>query len=53
MMVVVYKLAESLEFVTTKRYQNSAKASNLILLKAIYQRCPKTACFDKELKMIR
>jgi hypothetical protein len=53
MMVVVYKLAESLEFVTTKRYQNSAQASNLILLKAIYQRCPKTACFDKELKMIR
>ncbi|MFT4849812.1 MAG: hypothetical protein ACI83B_002360, partial [Sediminicola sp.] len=27
MMVVLYTLAESLEFVTTKRYQNTTKAS--------------------------
>jgi hypothetical protein len=53
MIVVVYKLAESLEFVTTKKYQNSAKASNLVLFKSICQTRPKTACFDKELKMIR
>ncbi|MGK0379296.1 MAG: hypothetical protein ACJA1Z_003123 [Patiriisocius sp.] len=52
MMAVLYKLAESLEFVTTKKYQNSAKASNLVLLKSIYQTRPKSAYFDKELKMI-
>jgi hypothetical protein len=53
MMAVVYKLAESLEFVTTKRYQNSTKASNLVLFKSIRQTMPKRACFDEELKMIR
>jgi hypothetical protein len=52
MMVVLYTLAESLEFITTKRYQNSTRASNLVLLKPICQRRPKTDCFDKELKMI-
>jgi hypothetical protein len=51
MMVVVYKLAESLEFVTTKRYQNSTKASNLVLFKSLNHR-GKTACYDKDLKMI-
>jgi hypothetical protein len=53
MIVVVYKLAESLEFVSTKRYQNSTKASNLVLFKSIRQTMPKRACFDEELKMIR
>jgi hypothetical protein len=53
MMAVVYKLAESLEFVTTKRYKNTAKASNLVILKSIRQTMPKRACFDEELKMIR
>jgi hypothetical protein len=53
MMVVLYTLAESLEFVTTKRYQNSSKASNLVHLKSLCRRSPKTACFNKELKMIR
>jgi hypothetical protein len=53
MMAVVYKLAEGLEFVTTKRYQNTTKAVNLVLLKPTCQRRPKTAFFDKELKMIR
>jgi hypothetical protein len=52
MMVVVYKLAESLEFVSTKRYQNSTKASNLVLFKSIRQTMPKRDCFDKELKMM-
>jgi hypothetical protein len=51
-MVVVYKLAESLSFIVTRIYQNSTKASNLVLLKAIYQRGPKSAYFNKELKMI-
>ncbi len=51
-MVVLYKLAESLEFVTTKRYQNSTKASNLVHLKPTCHRRPKRACFDEELKMI-
>jgi hypothetical protein len=51
MMAVFYKLAESLEFVTAKRCQNSIKASNLVLLKSLNHR-DKTACFDKELKMI-
>jgi hypothetical protein len=52
MMVVLYTLAESLEFVTTKRYQNTTKASNLVLLKPTCHRRPKRACFDEELKMI-
>jgi hypothetical protein len=51
MMAVLYKLAESLEFVTTKKYQNSAKPSNLVLFKSLNHR-GKTACYDKELKMI-
>jgi hypothetical protein len=52
MMAVVYKLAESLSFIVTRIYQNSTKASNLVLLKTICQTSPKTACYDKELKMI-
>jgi hypothetical protein len=52
MMAVVYKLAESLSFVTKRRYQNPTKSSNLVLFKSICQTMPKTACFDKELKMI-
>jgi hypothetical protein len=52
MVVVVYTLAESLEFITAKRYQNSKNTSNLVLLKPICQRIPKRACFDEELKMI-
>jgi hypothetical protein len=52
MMVVLYKLAESLEFVTAKRCQNSANASNLILSKLLNHRGPKRDCFDKGLKMI-
>jgi hypothetical protein len=51
-LIVLDKLAQSLEFVTTKRYQNSTKASNLVLLKPTCQRRPKTDCFDKELKMM-
>jgi hypothetical protein len=51
-LIVLDKLAESLEFVTNKRYQNSTKASNLVLLKSLNHRGPKTACLDKELKMI-
>jgi hypothetical protein len=50
--VVVYKLAKSLCFIATRRYQNSTRASNLVLLKVIYHRSTKTDCFDKELKMI-
>jgi hypothetical protein len=53
MIVVVYKLAESLEFANTNRYKNTAKASNLVILKSIRQTMPKRACFDEELKMIR
>jgi hypothetical protein len=53
MMAVVYKLAESLSFIATRRYQNPIKASNLVLLKSLNHRGPKTAFFDKELKMIR
>ncbi|MFT4849816.1 MAG: hypothetical protein ACI83B_002364 [Sediminicola sp.] len=52
MMVVLYTLAQSLELFATKRYQNSTKASNLVLLKPTCQRRPKTDCFDKEQKMI-
>jgi hypothetical protein len=52
-MVVLYKLAESLEFANTNRYKNTAKASNLVILKSIRQTMPKRACFDEELKMIR
>jgi hypothetical protein len=52
MMVVVYKLAESLSFIATRRYQNPIKASNLVLLKSLNHRDPKRACFDEELKMI-
>jgi hypothetical protein len=52
MTAVLYKLPEGLEFVTTKRYQNSTKTSNLVLLKPTCQRRPKTAFFDKELKMM-
>jgi hypothetical protein len=52
MMVVLYTLAESLQFITAKRYQNSKNASNLVLLKPTCQRRPKTDCFDKELKML-
>jgi hypothetical protein len=52
MMVVLNKLTESLSFITTRRYQNSTKALNLVLLKSLNHRGPKTACFDKDLKMI-
>jgi hypothetical protein len=52
MMTVVYKLAESLSFIVTRIYQNTTRASNLVLFKSIYQTRPKTACYDKELKMI-
>jgi hypothetical protein len=51
MMVVLNKLAEGLSFDTAKRYQNSTKASNLVLLKSLNRR-GKTACYDKELKTI-
>jgi hypothetical protein len=51
-MVVVYKLAASLSFIVTRIYQNSRKHSNLVLLKSLNHRGPKTACFDEELKMI-
>jgi hypothetical protein len=52
MMVVLYTLADSISFIVTRIYQNSNKASNLVLFKSIYQTRPKTACYDKELKMI-
>jgi hypothetical protein len=52
MMVVVYKLAESLSIIATRIYQNSKKYSNLVLLKSLNHIGPKTACFDEELKMI-
>jgi hypothetical protein len=52
MMVVLYKLAESLEFFTTKRYQNPTKPSNLVFFKSICQTMSKTACFDKGLKIM-
>jgi hypothetical protein len=52
MMAVVYKLAERLSFIATRIYQNPTKASNLVLLKSLNHRGPKTACLDKELKMI-
>jgi hypothetical protein len=52
MMTVVYKLAERLSFVNTKRYQYSTKASNLVLFKSLNRISPKRACFDKELKMM-
>ncbi|MGK0379875.1 MAG: hypothetical protein ACJA1Z_003703 [Patiriisocius sp.] len=51
-MVVLYKLAERLSFIATRIYQKSTKASNLVLLKPTCHRRPKTAFFDKELKMI-
>jgi hypothetical protein len=51
-MIVVYKLAESLSFIVTRIYQNTTRASNLVLLKSLNHRGPKTACFDKDLKMI-
>jgi hypothetical protein len=51
-MVVLYKLAERLSFIATRIYQNSTKASNLVLLKPTCHRRPKRACFDEELKMI-
>jgi hypothetical protein len=52
MMVVLNKLAEGLSLVTAKRYQNSIKASNLVLLKTICHTSPKTAYYDNELKTI-
>jgi hypothetical protein len=52
MMVVLYRLAESLSFIAKRIYQNPIKASNLVLLKSICQTRSKTACYDKELKMI-
>jgi hypothetical protein len=52
MMVVLYTLAESISFIVTRMYQNPTKASNLVLLKSLNHIGPKTACFDKELKMI-
>jgi hypothetical protein len=52
-MVVLYRLAESLSFIAKRIYQNSANASNLVLLKPICQRISKRDCFDKGLKMIR
>jgi hypothetical protein len=52
MVILLNQLAESLGLVTTNRYQNSTKASNLVLFKSICRRSPKTACVDKELKMI-
>jgi hypothetical protein len=52
MMVVLYTLADSLNFIVTRIYQNPIKASNLVLFKSICQTMPKTAYYDKELKMI-
>jgi hypothetical protein len=52
-MIALYKLAENLSFLAKRIYQNSTKAANLVLLKSICQTMPKTACYDKELKMIR
>jgi hypothetical protein len=52
MMVALCKLADSVSFIFTRIYQNSTKASNLVLLKSICQTRPKTACYDKELNMI-
>jgi hypothetical protein len=52
MVILLNQLAESLGLVTTNRYQNSTKASNLVLFKSICRRSPKTACVDKELKMM-
>jgi hypothetical protein len=51
-MAVVYTLAEILEFATANRYQHSTNALNLVLLKSLNHRGPKTDYFDKELKMI-
>jgi hypothetical protein len=51
MMLVLYTLADSISFIVTRIYQNPIKASNLVLFKSINHR-GKTACFDKELKMI-
>jgi hypothetical protein len=52
MMAALYKLAESVSFIFTRIYQNPIKDSNLVFFKSIYQTRPKTACYDKELKMI-
>jgi hypothetical protein len=52
MMVVLNKLAKSLSFIVTRIYQNSTKTANLVLLKTICQTSLKTACYDKELKLI-
>jgi DNA topoisomerase VI subunit B len=52
-LIVIDKLAESLSLIATRIYQNSRKPSNLVLLKSLNLRGPTTACFDKELKMIR
>jgi hypothetical protein len=52
MMVILYTLAESISFIVTRMYQNSTKALNPVLFKSICQTMPKTACYDKELKMM-
>jgi hypothetical protein len=51
MMIVLYKLAESISFIAKWIYQKSTKAANLVLLKSLNHR-GKTACFYTELKMI-
>jgi hypothetical protein len=51
-LIILDKLAEILSFIVTRIYQNTTRASNLVLFKSIYQTRPKTACYDKELKMI-
>jgi hypothetical protein len=50
-LIVIDKLAESLSLIATRIYQNSTKASNLVLFKSLNHR-GNTACYDKELKMI-
>jgi hypothetical protein len=52
MVVVVYTLAESISFNVKRIYNKSTKALNLVLFKSICQTMPKTACYDKELKMM-
>ncbi|MFT6443690.1 MAG: hypothetical protein ACJASM_003253, partial [Salibacteraceae bacterium] len=51
-LIILDKLAEILSFIVTRIYQNPTKASNLVLLKSLNHIGPKTAYFDKELKMI-
>jgi hypothetical protein len=51
MMAVLYRLVDSLNLIAKRIYQNSAKPSNIVLLKSLNQR-GKMACFDKELKML-